>query len=109
MANENPSLCIPRLMPTDDFPIITYASIKYIIDKAELGRIKKIDMIERTGEAGINYLRVFIHFNYWYDTEKANKAKKRILDGKTIKIARRDNLLGFWKLSINNWSKGNLA
>ena len=105
MENENPSLCIPRLMATADFPVITYATIKYVIEKAELGRIKKIDLVERRGESGINYLRVFIHFSYWYDTEKANKAKKLILDGKTIKIARRENLLGYWKLSINNWCK----
>lgn len=103
MDNSNPSLCIPRLVPTDDFPILTYTSIKYVLERAQLGHIKRLDLKERYGESGIKYMRVFVHFDYWYDTERAQKAKQMVLDGKTIKIVY--SLLGFWKLSINNWTK----
>ncbi len=103
MVEENPSLCIPRLFATPDFPVLSQIAIKNVIDKACIGDIKRIDIVERQGEGGINFVRVFIHFHNWFDTERAKMAKKMIMDGKAIKIVYSE--LGFWKLMANNWVK----
>lgn len=103
MVDNNPSLCIPRLFATSDFPVISQIAIKNVIDKACIGDVKRIDIVERQGEGGLNFVRVFIHFHNWFDTEQAQRAKKMIMDGKSIKIVYSE--IGFWKLMANNWVK----
>ena len=48
---------------------------------------------------GEKYKRVFVHFEYWYNTEEAQKAKARLEEGKELKIVYDDPW--FWKVSIN--------
>ena len=103
MVDNNPSLCIPRLIATPDFPVLNQTAIKNVIDKASIGEIKRIDIVERQGEGGIQFVRVFIHFNNWFETDRAKMAKKMIMEGKSIKIIYSE--LGFWKLMANNWIK----
>ena len=50
------------------------------------GKISKIDLVERVNHTGEKYKRVFIHFEYWYETPRARKAKEDVLSGKDIKI-----------------------
>ena len=64
-----------------------------------LGKINRVDIIERTNEKGEKYKRVFVHFDYWFETEDAQTAKTRLLEGKEIKIVYDDPW--FWKVSAN--------
>jgi hypothetical protein len=43
-------------------------------------------------------MRIFIHINKWYNTDNANIAKERLLNGKDIKIIYDDPW--FWKISV---------
>lgn len=92
--STQPSICIPRV-----FSNITEERVKRAIDSFGVGRISKIDLLERVNSTGEKYKRVFIHFEYWYETPHARKAKEDILSGKGIEIMY-DNPW-FWKASLN--------
>lgn len=95
--STQPSICIPRV-----FSNITEERVRRAIDSFGVGRISKIDLLERVNPTGEKYKRVFIHFEYWHDTPHARKAKEDILSGKDIKIMY-DNPW-FWKASLNKHS-----
>jgi hypothetical protein len=81
------------------FSNITEERVRRAIDSFGAGKISKIDLIERANSAGEKYKRAFIHFEYWYETPHARRAKEEILSGKDIKIMY-DNPW-FWKASMN--------
>jgi hypothetical protein len=58
-------------------------------------------MIERRNEQGESYKRVFIHFEYWFNTRESHAAREKLCAGKEIKVVYDDPW--FWKVSINNW------
>ena len=87
------SLCIPRV-----FVNIDEKRVRAVFEQL-LGKIYRVDIIERTNEKGEKYKRVFVHFEYWYNTEEAQKAKARLEEGKELKIVYDDPW--FWKVSIN--------
>ena len=87
------SLCIPRV-----FVNIDEKRVRNVFEQL-LGKIYRVDIIERTNEKGEKYKRVFIHFEFWFDTEEARKAKTRLEEGKELKIVYDDPW--FWKVSIN--------
>jgi len=87
------SLCIPRV-----FVNIDEKRVRAVFEQL-LGKIYRVDIIERTNEKGEKYKRVFVHFEYWYHTEEAQKAKARLEEGKELKIVYDDPW--FWKVSIN--------
>jgi len=94
VQNENPSLCIPRILEN-----VNYKYIRDIFEKIKLGNINKIDIIERKTERGERYKRVFVHFHNWYTDEVTTSIKERLISGKDIKIVY--NNPWFWKVSIN--------
>ena len=94
--STQPSICIPRV-----FSNITEERVRRAIDSFGAGKISKIDLVERVNHTGEKYKRVFIHFEYWYETPRARKAKEEILQGKEIKIMY-DNPW-FWKASMNKY------
>ena len=94
--NPNPSICIPRV-----FTNIGEERVYNVFQHLRLGKIQRIDIIERKNERGEPYKRVFIHFDYWYNTPEARAACNKLLDGKELKIVYDDPW--FWKASINNW------
>ena len=97
IQNENPSLCIPRILEN-----VNHKYIRDIFEKLKLGNINRIDIIERKTERGSNYKRVFIHFHNWYTNETATSVKERLFSGKDIKIVH--NNPWFWKVSMNKYS-----
>lgn len=97
LAENQPSLCIPRV-----FSNIKEDFIRNTFDKLGLGKIQRIDLIERRTERGEVYNRVFIHFEKWFWNADAQEARKRLITGKDIKIVY-DNPW-FWKVSANKWS-----
>lgn len=94
---SNPSICIPRV-----FANIGEQRIRYVFDQLHLGKIARVDMIERRNEQGDAYKRVFIHFEYWFNTRESHAAREKLYAGKEIKVVYDDPW--FWKVSINNWN-----
>lgn len=90
--SENISICIPRVF--DGIRVSFIANI--FQHELNVGRIKKIDVVKNNDN---NFKKVFIHFDEWYNTEKSNTIKQKLLDGKIIKIVY-DNPW-FWKCSLN--------
>ena len=90
------SLCIPRV-----FVNIDEKRVRSVIEQL-LGKISRVDIIERTNEKGEKYKRVFVHFDHWFETADAQTAKSRLIEGKEIKIVYDDPW--FWKVSANKVS-----
>lgn len=97
LAENQPSLCIPRI-----FSNIKQDFIRNTFEKLGLGKIQRVDLIERRTERGEVYNRAFIHFEKWFWNPDAQEARKRLITGKDIKIVY-DNPW-FWKVSANKWS-----
>jgi hypothetical protein len=97
LAENQPSLCIPRV-----FPNIKEDFIRSTFEKLGLGKIQRIDLISRRTEKGEMFNRAFIHFDNWFWNADAQEARKRLITGKDIKIVY-DNPW-FWKVSANKWS-----
>jgi hypothetical protein len=64
-----------------------------------------IDIIERRSEKGEKYKRIFIHFSRWYWNDDAINARRRLVEGKDIKVVY--NMPWFWKISANRWTGNN--
>jgi hypothetical protein len=86
-------LCIPRTDANISEPVV-----RNIFNKLNIGSIGRIDLVKKQNEKGGQYMRIFIHINKWYNTENANIAKERLLNGKDIKIIYDDPW--FWKISV---------
>ena len=94
VAENQPSLCIPRV-----FSNIDEKRIRDVFEKLDLGKIHHIDILDRKNEKGETFKRIFIHFEKWYWNSNAQEARRRLLSGKDIKIVY-DNPW-FWKVSAN--------
>jgi hypothetical protein len=92
MSNNFPSLCIPRV-----YPNIKEERIRKIFQELALGELERIDIVNKTSEKGEKFNRVFIHFKTWYAEGNAEVARKRLIEGKDIKIIYDDPW--FWKVS----------
>lgn len=87
-----PVLCIPRV-----YPNITESRIRKIFDDLAMGTLERIDIVSKTNEKGEKFNRVFVHFRRWNNSDNANTARERLLNGKEIKIIYDDPW--FWKIS----------
>lgn len=95
-----PVLCIPRV-----YANISLSRIRKIFDDLGMGTLERIDIVSKTStkpggnplEKGEKFNRVFVHFRRWNDSENANIARERLLNGKEIKIIYDDPW--FWKIS----------
>jgi hypothetical protein len=94
MAESNPSLFIPFV-----FENISETRIYRIFDELALGRISRIDIVPRrnTNASGKRFNNVIIRFEYWYENREAQEARRRIGDGKEVKIVYYKEY--FWKVS----------
>jgi len=87
-----PVLCIPRV-----YPNINEGRIRRIFDDLNMGELERIDIVSKTIEKGEKFNRVFVHFRRWNNSDNANTARERLLNGKEIKIIYDDPW--FWKIS----------
>ena len=97
LAENQPSMCIPRA-----FDNVDERQVRDIFEQLDLGQVSHIDIIERRTEKGEKYKRVFIHFTRWFWNDEACTARRRLIDGKDIKVVY--NTPWFWKISANRWS-----
>ena len=98
VADNQPSLCIPRV-----FNNIDESRIRAIFDQLGLGEIHHIDVISRKNEKGEPFKRAYIHFKTWYSNTIAQEARRKLLTGKEIKVVY--DTPWFWKVSANKWTQ----
>ena len=84
---DNPIICIPKVNKN-----INKCFINDIFNKVNLGKINRIDLINTNKSK-----RAFIHFQFWYDNERALEAKKWLTEGQDIKIIYSEPW--YWKCS----------
>jgi hypothetical protein len=101
LADNQPSMCIPRV-----FENISERQVREVFEQLDLGQLDHIDIIERKSEKGEKYKRIFIHFSKWYWNDEAITARRRLIEGKDIKVVY--NMPWFWKISANRWSNNNV-
>ena len=94
LEEHYPSLCIPRVLKNIDTN-----RIRSVFESARLGRIERIDVVEKRNGNGEITKRIFIHFQKWFWNEVAQNARKRLVGGKDIKIVY--DLPWYWKVSAN--------
>ena len=97
LAENQPSMCIPRV-----FDNVDERQVRDIFEQLDLGQVSHIDIIERRTEKGEKYKRVFIHFTRWFWNDEACTARRRLIEGKDIKVVY--NAPWFWKISANRWT-----
>ena len=100
LAENQPSMCIPRV-----FENISERQVREVFEQLDLGQLDHIDIIERSSEKGEKYKRIFIHFSKWYWNDDAITARRRLIEGKDIKVVY--NMPWFWKISANRWTGNN--
>ena len=100
LEESQPSICIPRV-----FNNIDAKKIGNVFDQLQLGKIKRIDMIECKNEKGEKFKRAFVHFEQWNWNEDAQAARRKLIEGKEIKIVY--DTPWFWKISANRSSATN--
>ena len=100
LEESQPSICIPRV-----FNNIDAKKIGNVFDQLQLGTIKRIDMIECKNEKGEKFKRAFVHFEKWNWNEDAQAARRKLIEGKEIKIVY--DTPWFWKISANRSSTSN--
>ena len=100
LEESQPSICIPRV-----FNNIDAKKIGNVFDQLQLGKIKRIDMIECKNEKGEKFKRAFVHFEKWHWNEDAQAARRKLIEGKEIKIVY--DTPWFWKISANRSSATN--
>jgi hypothetical protein len=94
LEEHYPSLCIPRVLKNIDTN-----RIRSVFESARLGRIERIDVVEKRNGNGEITKRIFIHFQKWFCNEVAQNARKRLVGGKDIKIVY--EFPWYWKVSAN--------
>ena len=73
---SNPSICIPKVDQN-----INKKFIHTVLNRYNFGEIKKIDIIKMSKGS-----KVFIHFKYWYNTDKSLKVREILSSGLDFKI-----------------------
>ena len=71
-----PSICIPLVSSR-----ISKESIRFIFEKIQFGKIRRIDAIRKN-----NFKTIFVHFYYWYNNKNATIYKKKLLNEETLFI-----------------------
>lgn len=91
---QNISLFIPRV-----FDNITKEMIKEVFEnKMYLGKISKIDIVKVDNK---NYNRVFIHFEYWFETEQSIRIQTTLLKEKKENTKIYYDKLWYWLVVVN--------
>merc|ERR1711937_235920 len=76
VLNNNLSLYIPRVTPEwADFDRMT---AKFL--ELKVGKVRRIDFVEKTSANGYQYYQAFVHFETWNDCQKTRHMQERIAD-----------------------------
>ena len=70
-----------------------------VMGELDFGEIKEVDVVNKKNEKDEMCKRIFIHYNNWNSTEKAEMVKERLMSGKEIKVIY--DFPWFWKISLS--------
>jgi hypothetical protein len=65
-----------------------------------IGKIERVDVLEKKSDEGWNYYTAFCHFDHWYDTDEAKQLQADIMD-KSVKAKFHFHQKWFWIVNIN--------
>ena len=98
LPQDYPSICIPRV-----FSNIKWQLVKSTIEQLGLGRVDRVDMVQKSNEKGEKFQRVFIHMKFWDRAEQAQMVRQKLLSGDNIKVVYNDPW--YWQLSMSRIPK----
>lgn len=98
MSADAPSICIPRV-----FQNISQKRVQRVFEELDVGKIERVDMVERTNTKGEKFKRCFVHFINWAANTQAQEVRSKLLAGEEIKIIYDDPW--FWKCSASRVPK----
>jgi len=98
MSSDNISICVPRV-----FPNITWTRVKDAFEELDLGKVERVDMVNKTNDKGEKFKRVFVHFKHWNNNKTAQAVKEKLMKGDSIKVVYDDPW--FWKVYKSNAPK----
>ena len=80
-AVTEPSICIPRLPSS-----FNDGQLHDIVEQMKLGKVSKIDLINKTDRSGKDYLMAFIHFESWETTGPGGDVRTQLMNDEKLKI-----------------------
>jgi len=94
-VDQSLSLFIPRV-----FPNITQERISSIFYNLGLGDVKRVDRVLKQDGDGNEYYSVYVHFEYWYETNAVANFQERVTNpGKEARIVYDDP---WWWIVLEN-------
>jgi hypothetical protein len=81
-----PSICIARAPPSFSDGVI----ISICQDELHLGKVEKVDIIQKVDANGNDFVTAFIHFKEWSCDEEGGSMRHEIMNGEKIKIVYED-------------------
>ena len=76
-----PSICISRLPSS-----FNDGQLHEIVEEMKLGKVSKIDLINKTDRSGNDYLMAFIHFESWETTGPGGDVRTQLLNDEKLKV-----------------------
>ena len=76
-----PSICISRLPSS-----FNDGQLHEIVEEMKLGKVSKIDLINKTDRSGNDYLMAFIHFESWETTGPGGDVRTQLMNEEKLKI-----------------------
>jgi len=75
------SICIPRVFYT-----VTAPFIKDTFEKTfKYGKVERVDMVKKTDKKGLDFYKVFVHFQSWNTTPEIMEIRKELDNEKVIR------------------------
>ena len=81
-----PSICIARAPPSFSDGVI----ISICQDELHLGKVEKVDIIQKVDTNGNDFITAFVHFKEWSCEEEGGSVRSKIMNGEKIKIVYED-------------------
>jgi hypothetical protein len=95
LAANEPSICIPRMFANLNSKCV----FDVFADLFGAQYIDCVDSVNKTNEKGEEYKRAFVHFKSWPNTYEAQEFRRRLVEGKEVKVIYSDPW--FWKCSAS--------
>lgn len=74
--NSQLSIYIPRVFPNWR----DTTKMMQVFETLQIGRIRRIDFVDKETDQGVKFSQAFIHFHEWYDNNHTRNLQKRIGD-----------------------------
>lgn len=86
------------------FATIGDEKIRGVIEEGYgLGKIDRLDRVPKVDKNGVKYSAVYVHFQFWYDTDTARNFQEKLETGSSARIVYDDPW--YWNAFINKSTK----